>query len=659
MSADRQHQLACPACRHPNEPPFLFCTACGHPLLKLSHWRVTINGMLAFSIFLGGSLLRHYFNRIVVWDWPYFIFYAAFLMQVAFWLVRGVPGQRLTLTRWWLLTLAAFLAYFEYRNRIGEGIVFFTLSQLPEIGAEFPLIFYPALGAVLALILVPAMFRWARLYGWVNSYRIAAMTLILLSLAGIGFLKLADLVYTRGWWPAINADLADLLAARPAYNKELGLVALALGRLLLFEILIHASIKGYSTAARVRLKAPSRMGESPFVRALTVLAVQLRRLMLTVENMLVTLGRSFKILVIDLARVARTTMIEIILPTAAVLLAGWMLYLLTLSTREYLETGAEGAAIGLLCGLVGLILALNVFMGCKTPLRWVRLAANQGQLFSWLLPTMMMLFLLVSLVLAATAALLNEEGDELLPYRIGPITIGVGALFAVMVIVVITRKWAQIAPAADGATADNDGLATDDDDFQPIEPARERATLREKVEKVGWAGRLLENADKVGAVARSAGKGLSDRIAGRPALLDRLDAAAARRREKEAQIASLASLKASLDPETVQQLSLQYRSDLPPLVQEHERLLLEVHQRLTERLKEQGELVEQLERSKSRAGELRRLLEARVIDAANAKRQGRELKTQAETLQTRLQVCEQQIAFFQPALENHGEEQQK
>jgi hypothetical protein len=651
MSDDATHELPCPACHRPNEPPFLFCTDCGHPLLHLGKWRITINLSLAFSIFLSTYLLRDYVGPWVVWDWPFYLFFTFVVAQIAFWMVRGVPGQTFMLIRWGAPALIAFLAYFEYRHRVGEGIFSYAVAELPALAHDFPLIFYPALAALLAVIFVPMLFRWARLYGWVNSYRILAMTIILLSLAIVGLFRLADWILERNLFPAWSRGLEELASQRPVYQLVLGETAFHLTRLLIFEIFVTAMIKGYAVTRKVRFKAPAaRPGESGFARALTGLALQLRRLMLTLENTLRTIGASLALLAVDLGRVALRTLNEIFLPLVAVVGGGWLLYALTGFARRYIEEGDEWAGIGMAGALVALLVALIVFLGCKTPLRWGRLIGNQGQLLGWMLPNVMVLFLLVSLSLVGMARFFNDPDDPRLPYRIGPVTLGIGGLLILMTLIVLARKWAQIAPAVATETIEDEEPI----DVVPEKPKPPRKTLRERVEGVGWAGKIVDRAGQVGTIARGAGKEMKDRIKGKPAIVDRLEEMARRKREKEGQLVSLEAMKGSLDPETLQQLRLQYRSELPRLVKELEQLKLEVAQRLAERLTEQRELAEQVQRAHNRHAEVARLLEAKVIDEATARRQRRELETQIEVLEAKAKGCEQMIGFLKPALEQSG-----
>jgi hypothetical protein len=278
------------------------------------------------------------------------------------------------------------------------------------------------------------------------------------------------------------------------------------------------------------------------------------------------------------------------------------------------------------------------------------LIANQTQLLGWLLPNAMVLFVLVSLSLAATAKLVNEPGEELLPYRVGPITLGLAALLAVMIVVILARKWTQLAPAAD-----TEEIEEPPRDIRPLHPPKPRKSLRQRVGNVAWAGQLLDHVGQVGALARHVGKELGARLQGKPAVLDRLEAADNRRREKQAQLASLEALKGTLDPETLQQLRLQYKSELPILISEHTALLATVRQRLADCLSEQYQFNEQLARSKARQAEIDRLREARILDEATARRQRGELETQAAVLEAKLKACDQQIAFLRPAAENPGD----
>ena len=123
------------------------------------------------------------------WAWPIYILYCLFFVQFAALLASG----RWRLMGRIILWCAAFfgvaggIAFLAGLGDGGIGIFILGISDtgLPDYAMNNPTVFYPALAGLLALYAIPFYFRWKRVYGAVNGYRIILLSLLAIALAGL------------------------------------------------------------------------------------------------------------------------------------------------------------------------------------------------------------------------------------------------------------------------------------------------------------------------------------------------------------------------------------------------------------------------------------------------------------------------------------------
>ena len=654
----------CPACGHPNEAPFLFCSECHSPLIKLGRWRITLNLMLAYAVFMGSWALREFLPPEEGWDWPLFALYNVFFIQIAMWMVSGQRKLTLLVLTWYGSFFLGFLVYFSSKVWVGEGegLLIELVAHLPEVAKDFPVIFYSCLAALLVLIFVPSYFRWARRYGWVNAYRLVLITLILPALIALASLRLIQWVHHAGWFPGVfGAEMTNLLKSKASYDKALGLFAVSLVRLLIFEVFIFASIRGYAEARRVRFRAAPAAGENAFIKTAIALAGHARRFMLTLEHLIRYMGRTVWLLAIDLGQILWAFMREAFMPAFALFTSGWLFYLLILQTRRYIEVGAASAAALIVVGLLGLLACLTLFMGTKGSRRWGPLLGHQGQLVGWLLPNLMLLFFLLSLTLYATGRVITDtEGAAgLFPRRLGPATLAVGGLLVLLVVVILVRKRSLFQVQSEEEAAAEAAHAA----------VRARAALEEELREgkgkaPGFMGRFIGSLTvrlptaevrsrmlRVKALARETGRKVGDHLKGKPILVDRLAEAGEQRDENEAKLRSLESVKASISPETYAQRHAQYRSDLKRARDEFDRLALEIRESLQMQLTRMKRQQDRLTTLQAQLSEIERMDEAGALDEEGERKRAKGLEEEIAVLEPKVAALQREIDFLQEAVE--------
>ncbi len=656
----------CPACGHPNEAPFLFCSECHSPLIKLGRWRITLNLMLAYAVFMGSWTLREFLPPEEGWDWPLFALYNTFFIQIAMWMVSGQRKLTLLVLAWYGSFFLGFIVYFSSKVWVGEGegLLIELVAQIPEVAKDFPVIFYSCLAALLVLIFVPAYFRWARRYGWVNASLLVLITLILPALIALASLRLIQWVHHAGWFPSVfGPEMTNLLKSKPSYDKALGLFAVSLVRLFIFEVFIIASIRGYAEARRVRFRATSAAGENAFIKTVIALAGHVRRFMLTLEHLIRYMGRTLWLLAIDLGQILWVFMREVFLPAFALFTSGWLFYLLILQTRRYIEVGATSAAALILVGLLGLLACLTLFMGTKGSRCWAPLLRHQGQLVGWLLPNLMLLFFLLSLTLYATGRVMTdtEGAGGLFPRRLGPATLAVGALLVLLVVVIFVRKRSLFQVQSEEEAAASEAEAEQ-------VAARARAALEEELREgkgkaSGFIGKLfgslstrLPTAEvrsrmlEVKALARKTGRKVGDHLKGKPLLVDRLAETVEQREEKEAKLRSLESVKASVSPETYAQRHAQYRSDLKRARDEFDRLALEIRESFQMQLTRMKRQRDRLTTLQAQCSEIERMAEAGALDEEGERKRAKGLEEEIAVLEPKVAALQRKIDFLREAV---------
>lgn len=670
-------QQFCPACSQPGEPPFLFCAACGAPRIHLGRLRIMSNLMLAMTAFLG----TYYFASFIIWDWPLYTFFAAFLLQFMLALVAGQWEHSSRLAVWFALFFAGFAGFYSVLAWYGDGGVFINaLSFGPEAAADYPLVFYPALAAVLVVVLLPCYFRWERVYGWHNAYRIVLLTLLSVSGLLLLAMRAAQWGFDRDLFPGQSHLLRDFLGnSKPAYDHALGIFAVFVFRILLFEIFVFAAIKGHGTAQAIKLENPTRLsGESGLVRSVLILTQILRRFLLLLGQMAHCLYLTLRQLTLDLGRVIQAFFRELLVPALAMVAIGLLLRGLTVWTRSYIDENSLSAVARIFGSIVALLVFALVFIGCKTPFRWKRIALFMVELVGWLMPNLLVFFLLMSLSLYLTGKVLNgpDSDSPLFPFRLGLLTRVDAGLLVVLVGVILFRKRSLLktepasatpGKAAAAQTAQAAALAEDPGEevwTAPIlkqsgaraakatpapkpAPALARAAATERAiqaarENTGPGAKFGFFKAKLLPSAR----GISDRLQGKPAIVDQLAKIKQQHLEKVEQVRSLERIKGTISPEAYDNLWNQYRGELTYLAVKRDQLQAELDHQYAQRLLEKSTLEARIADLQQKENDARRLAEAGIMSEREAKQKFGMITSERGILVKDFEGCEKVLGFL-------------
>ncbi len=655
MNKPDRNLLDCPACGEPTELPYLFCDHCGAPRVRLGEWRLLLNLSVAFGAFMSIYLAKDF----LAWSWPLYAWFWFFYIQFGLVLMAGRTLLKIRLFTWNIVFFLVFFAIFLFMQsgETRDFLFFFIpphaplepdfmlgiIGALPGVARDYPIPFCTIGGGALVSVFGICYIHWGRRYGWVIAYRIVILSLMALCGSILLCVRLGQFCQEHGYWPNINWK--GLLEYKADYYEYLLWFTINLGRLFLIEIVGYSAIRSYAVVHR---KPTARLelapGESALVRSMLRLVAVMQFLYHVLEQMVLYLLGTLLQLARDMGMVVRAFLRELAVPTLSLIATAIMFYLLVGVTKAYIETDQSGQIGRLLTLFAGTLLSLMIFVGCKTPYRWRRLLSFYGEMLAWLLPNLMVFFLLMSVSLWATAQILNGSNNENLhlPYRMGPMTGILGAIMAVMFVVTIIRKRALIArppqPAAAPASAAKPkaqrhwGLV-----FGWGGLGRVADQARRKAEDLG----LDEKARRARELAGGAAGFIKDRLHGRPFIVEKLERANERYHAKMAQLGTLSNMQASVDGHTYERLTTQYRNELKLLKAEREQALLEYHRTLEQRQEEMTGLRAEQVRLDQRRKEIADLHEAGALNEADFKRERRALEAEAKTLAARTASCQE------------------
>lgn len=656
MSKPDPNLLQCPHCGELTELPFLFCDHCGVPRVNLGHWRLLLNLSLAFGTFMAIYLAKDF----LAWSWPLYAWFWFFYIQFGLVLMAGRTLLKIRLFTWNIIFFLIFFAIFHMMQS-GEthDFVFFfvpahaplepdfmlsVIGALPGIARDYPIPFFAVLGGAIAGVFGICYVHWGRRYGWINAYRIVILSLIAISAGLLIGLRFGQYCQEHGYFPNINWK--SLLEFKADYYEYLGWFNVTLERIFLIEIVGYSAIRSYAVVHR---KPAARLefapGESPLVRSLLRLIAILQRLFRVFEQMFMYLLGTLWQLVKDMGLVIRAFLKELAIPTLSLIATAIMFYGLVNVTKAYIETDQAGQIGRIVALFAGTLLSLMIFVGCKTPYRWGRLLSFYGEMLAWLLPNLMVFFLLMSVSLWMSARVLNGADNPSLhlPYRMGLLTEILGAIMVVMLVVTVIRKRA---------------LITRPPQLEPVAPAAKPKAPRKSGFGFGWGGfgrvavkarrkaedmGLDQKARRAREIAGGAAGFLKDRIQGKPLIVEKLERANERYHAKMAQLGTLSNMQASVDGHTYERLSTQYRNELKLLKAEREQALIEYNQVLEKRREElTGLHAEQIQLDQRRK-EIEGLHEAGALNDADHKRERRALEAEAKTLAVKIESCREII----------------
>jgi hypothetical protein len=672
----------CTTCGHPNELPFIFCGDCGAPRVSLGKWRVTMDLALVLLAFLSS----HLFSDMIAWNWPLYALYAVLFLQFTEALAQGRLGLQTRIWAWCGLFILAFAAFFEYLHREGPDTYIWSLTVLPQVAGARPILSFALLLAAVALIFVPLYLRWARVYGWVNAYRLVLLGLIAICLAALGLCHAISFIQTHNLVPSISGPLGEWSErARPLYQRHLLFAALMTGRLFGFELLTFSAVRGFAivrrshhATARAHLRS-----ESAFVRSVVFLVDVGRQVAESVINMGLYLTATLWALAADLAQILLTFVREFLGPVVVLSTASVLLYFMSRWTDTYIEQNTLGMIARMVGGIAGLILCSLIFLGCKTDYRWGRVIDFYVQLMSWLLPNLLVFFLLLSLSLWVSSVAYHEQfPDEVpLPFHLGLLTRAVAILLAALVTIVVIRKrslifsaWkADASPLPSAAAAPEVAVAGSPTDAPLPEAAPHRARPWRQRPRLSlmakpFAGLVKITRRPVGAVRRVMSRArvaaedigldrraervlgtvrdLRLRVKGKPLIVEELTRAKQRYAMISAKVEALESTRESISPETYDRLARQNQREILAAMKERDRLQARLDRECEENLVKKSEAEANLAALQAQRAELERLLEAGAVDQREFKRRRREIDTEIESAQLRLESVQRVHAFL-------------
>lgn len=703
--------VMCRKCAAPNEPPFIFCNECGAPRVKLGHYQVLGNLSLTMMAFMG----TYYFAEMVEWPWPIYLLYSLLFFQFTLFLVMGSEARLLRVAIWVAAFLAGFGTVYHYINVDGPLLFLLMLQQIPEMAKDDPNVFYTTVGGISAAILIPLYFRWRKLYGWVNAYRILILVFFFLTLAAILGLWGVKLIHDRAWLPDLQSELVKFVEkTKPKYDHVLNLVAVTLGRIFVFEIFVFAAVRGYRMARRDKpaVAAGQLAGESGFSRSLLRIAMLVRQFGHALENMVTYLWETALVLAKDVWMVFKAFCREMLFPTIALVGCALLLYYLTKLTVVYIDSNTAGDVVKIFAVLVGILTCEMVFLICKTHYRPVRIFEFHMQLLGWLLPNMIVFFLLISLSLwASTEALKSGAGDtRTLPFAIGLLTKFFGFVLALLVAVILYRKRSlfalkpvdaaphvavEAAPAVAAAVAEEPAAEVAaaeaievDPELGGLEaaaagvvtpPASKTHGALEKVAAIGgkiffrrgrkaWdlggatpaktepggAARIVSAArgavarTQLGESARKAVGNLTDRMQGRPEIVQRLIEAKQRYAEKYYQYDALEKTKDTISEELYLTLRNTYLDDLNRLLLERDQTQSELDRLHGMQLVEKNMLDMKVTTLRAKVDELEHLHKVGALNEKDFKKRVEPLNNELRLELARLEACQQKIGFMAP-----------
>lgn len=656
MSTPAPHLMNCPTCAQPTELPFLFCDHCGMPRVKLGHWRLVLNLSLAFLTFTNIYLAKDYLS----WAWPLYLYFWIFYIQFGLMLMAGRAWLKMRLFFWNMLFLLVFFFMFHFMQDtktndflfsfmspgqpLAPDFLMVVVGSLPSMARDFPIPFFSALGGTLVFVFGLSYIKWGRKYGWVNAYRIVMLSLLSICFLTLGGLELAQYLHRAGYWPTL--DWNDLLKDKALFDEYLGLVTVNLWRVFVFEIVIYSAFHSYALVHRTPMpRIDFAPGESALVRSLLRVVAMLQRLYKVLEQMCLYLLSTLWLLACDLLLVVKAFLRELALPTISLIATALMFYALMHSTMTYIETDQVLQIVKIVALLAGTLLSLMVFVACKTPYRWKRVLSFYGEMLAWILPNLLVFFLLMSVSLWMTSiALSKNPAFAKLPYQPRLLTGILGAVMAVMVVVIVVRKRGLIAQPPPEPVP-----------VAPVKAVKEKKSwslpmpgkVRERYQKIADSTRqklddmrIDEHAKAMKDMAGDAREFLKDRMKHKPLVVDKLDRAAERYQAKVAQITTLSNMRSTVDTHTYERLMGQYRGELGLLKTELDQVTIEYRSTLAKRQEELVGLKAEESLLAKRKDEIEKLREAGVLNDQDYKREQRALDAKLRAVQARVESCQ-------------------
>lgn len=708
----------CLSCLAPNESPWFFCEACGAPRAKWGRWRASFILSAAMMAFMGLYFFRIDYADFFPWPWPLYLLMAFLFTQFTLSLAHDSFKLKARFLTWLLIFLTTGGVVFHLYKASPDSVAlaFMGPEALVDIltDPDLYMITYPVIAALLAIVCIPAYIRWGRIYGWTNAYRILLMMVLTTAAIILGLFHLASWIHATNLLPTITEDLEPLVNVSPLYMHFLEMLIVVTFRVMVFEILLVSAAKGYTSSRQSGSKPPRKdLGrESGLVRAVYQVIQILRMFMQTLDQMLRNTIEILQRLVLDLLRVFLALLREILLPTAALLACVAIMCALAVLTDQYIMRESVGGyrsplfflgdfldagrwmLIGkILLGALILMACLMVFLFCKSSYRWRRIAAFYAELSGWLLPNLLVFFLVMSLSLFASSAAINKyDADTSLPFRFGLMSKVALLILSSLILFMLVRKRSLFLSADDensnaASTADLEQRDLDralDDIANALERSggvdldKFRSTAQQSLAKSSagtsastgvapetpssqhtgiseLAGRTVASARQIvgdagGRRMRALTADFSERLKGRPPEIKVMRNLQEERRRKSAQIKALEMTRNAISADTFQLMHGRYSLDLKRLNDRIMQISARLIQTRETELIEKQQSMQEFESLKAQERELLALQQASAVDAREFRRRNQEIQAQLLVNDSRRVRCENRLAFIQEAI---------
>lgn len=649
---------SCSKCGHINPLPYVFCAECGASRVHLGRWRVSsILSMIMISF-----VASWYFHDFIEWSWPLYILYAYLLTQFLAALTKGHLKTHSRVWLWCASFFTTFTLYYIFVHPDGGAYVMMAADFIPEFAIDEPVLFGCIVGFIVTIFIIPAFLRWRRLYGWMNAVHIILITA--LSIGGIALLTFHALRYivAHELMPEHQVALRRFVTqVMPTHQGYVTFATINLFRFFLFEVFIFSAVKGYAVARHMGggINRQALERETGFIRSLFHIANLLRRIGHIFENMLRNLIGTMLVLSVDMMEIIRAFLREIFIPTVSLLICGVLLHQMVLSTDAYVLEAKLIDVAKICVDLLVLILFGLIFLRCKSRHGWLRMFSFYAQLVGWLLPNLLVFFLLMSFSLAAGSAALAglDEVDVHLPFKFGFLTKVVAVLLALLVMVILIRKRSLL-------------LSTPEEPEEIKEekkpkPKRRLFGLMKRMvkevegdtetdeEKRGLFNKAKSALAQSGVGARMQGVFDSARSAGdriisnRPKLIDQLLEVRKQRQSKMRQLDVLRESRGQIGDAVFDQIEGQRIDEIEDLTAREEELMEEVDALHGEHIVEKGAVEMEIEELKGQMKGFVLARDAGALSLADFRKETSPLKKDIETMELRVQALRKMSTHFE------------
>ena len=713
-TVDNRIVQECASCSHVNELPFVLCDRCGAPRGKLGRFRVTFFLMIVFSCFMGTFVYRE--TQWMPWHWPLYFLYSFFFTQFTVALTRGRFGQSARVWSWCIIAFSIFMVFFHFLNLDEFGKEFYTksIADTREKIEDNPPLFIGIIAGVIAGIFIPAFLRWAKHYGWVNAYRVVLIAMFFLAYLIIVAMLLTAVAYEKGWLNNVDtAMLKDIEKfvgdAREFYIKYLLILAERVFQVFLFEIFVFSAVKGYAITRHEKHPEGEAekfsSGATGLTKSVLHFIFMMKRFMHMLENMaryllstLIQLGK-------DLGTALFAFLRELLVPVVTLVIAAVVIYRMSDATVDYVVTYNKYRIIELVGGTGLLLLGSMLFIGCKAHFRWKRIVLFYMNLVMWLLPNLMLFFLLLSVTFFFSSRGINRlalHGTAELTFRLGIMTQIVAGFLVVLVFIIYLRKKHLLfkhpdhdkvpaapaqtqqplaatpqtgaAPAPTAATAappqpeidlaefDQNNEAPEAPEMVEGEKPQKKKKGLSKITNIGGdisdkAKSMMEKIglDTVMSQTMSTAKDLSERFQGKPKVIDELSAAKNELEDKERQIEALEKTQDKISKDVYEGLRKQYDQEILSLAQKHNKKQSELDKEYSKHLVQKSAHDAKLTELEGRVAEFEALLSAGAITQDAFKKEKGKVQKDLDSAKGEAQVYSKMVEFLQPYVSDNPE----